>query len=116
MLHLGNRYDVSGKDLPNLRRWGEENAGIDFAKVAPKQKDMEIEPPKFNHSFLEELGDEGFDRRSFLKWERIMHSHGATLAEIFILRHGKFNRCVDVVIYPGSHEQVEVIPILDLIP
>jgi alkyldihydroxyacetonephosphate synthase len=32
----GNRYDVSGKDLPNLRKWGEENAGIDFTKLAPK--------------------------------------------------------------------------------
>jgi alkyldihydroxyacetonephosphate synthase len=69
---------------------------------------MEIHPPTINHNFLEELGDKGFDRRSFYKWERIMHSHGATLAEVFTLRHGKFERCVDVVIYPESHEQVEV--------
>lgn len=38
-----------------------------------------------------------------------MHSHGATLQEVFILRHGSFKRCVDVVIYPDSHEQVEKI-------
>lgn len=44
-----------------------------------------------------------------MKWERIMHSHGATLQEVFILRHGKFKRCVDCVIYPTSHEQVETL-------
>lgn len=70
---------------------------------------MNIHAPNINHAFLEELGDQAFDRRSFLKWERIMHSHGATLAEVFTLRHGTFKRCVDVVIYPDNHAQVEVI-------
>lgn len=92
-----------------LKQWAEENAGIDFTKVAPKQTDMEIHAPHFHHAFLEELGTSNFDRRSFLKWERIMHSHGATLAEVFTLRHGTFSRCVDVVIYPQTHEQVETI-------
>ena len=68
---------------------------------------MEIHAPHFNHAFLEALGDSGFDRRSFFKWERIMHSHGATLAEVYTLRHGSFKRCPDVVIYPASHDQVE---------
>ena len=40
---------------------------------------MEIDLPILNHGFLEELSEKDFDRRSFLKWERIMHSHGATL-------------------------------------
>jgi alkyldihydroxyacetonephosphate synthase len=68
---------------------------------------MEIHPSSFNHAFLEELGESGFDRRSFSKWERIMHSHGATLQEVYLLRYGAFKKCVDVVIYPESHEQVE---------
>ena len=70
---------------------------------------MEIEPPVLNHAFLEELGDKNYSRRSFLKWERIMHSHGATLQEVFILRHGKFQRTVDVVVYPSCTEHVEKI-------
>ena len=70
---------------------------------------MDISPHIFNHAFLEELGDKLFDRRSFLKWERIMHSHGATLAEVFTLRHGKFAKTVDVVVYPDNQEQVEKI-------
>lgn len=91
-----------------MKKWAEENAGFDFTKIAAKQADMEIHAPHFNHAFLEELGENNFDRRSFLKWERIQHSHGATLEEIHLLRHGVFQRCVDVVIYPSSHEQVEV--------
>ena len=44
---------------------------------------MEIDAPKnVNHSFLKAI--EGFySRRSFEKWERIMHSHGASLREVF---------------------------------
>lgn len=90
-----------------LKSWAEQNAGIDFSKTSPKQADMQIHAPHFNHPFLEELGEKSFDRRSFLKWERIMHSHGATLAEVYTLRHGSFPRCPDVVVYPGTHDQVE---------
>jgi alkyldihydroxyacetonephosphate synthase len=74
---------------------------------------MEITPPNINHAFLEELGTvDAFDRRSFLKWERIMHSHGSTLMEVFTLRHGKFEKFVDVVIYPDNQQQVEKIVML----
>ncbi len=35
-----------------------------------------------------------------------MHSHGASLREVFALRFGKFERYVDCVVYPGSTEDV----------
>jgi alkyldihydroxyacetonephosphate synthase len=38
-----------------------------------------------------------------------MHSHGASLREVFALRYGKFERYVDVVVMPGSTEHVEKI-------
>ena len=38
-----------------------------------------------------------------------MHSHGASLREVFALRYGKFDRYVDVVVYPGSTENVQAI-------
>ena len=38
-----------------------------------------------------------------------MHSHGASLREVFALRYGKFDRYVDVVVYPSSTEHVEKI-------
>ena len=35
-----------------------------------------------------------------------MHSHGASLREVFALRYGRFERYVDLVIYVGSNEHV----------
>tara|TARA_B110000285_G_C14865927_1_gene486844 strand:+ start:468 stop:668 length:201 start_codon:yes stop_codon:yes gene_type:complete len=65
---------------------------------------MECDPPQnTNHEFLNTLTEEKcFSRRSFEKWERIMHSHGATVREVFALRYGRFERYVDVVVYPIS--------------
>ena len=71
---------------------------------------MDIDEPNVHDEFLQELEKEKcFSRRSFEKWERIMHSHGASLREVFNLRYGKFERYIDVVVYPSSTEQVEKI-------
>jgi hypothetical protein len=78
-LGLGNRYLFSEQWMPNFKDWAVNYAHIDLSKKTEKQKDMEVHAPYFNHEFLAELGEKGFQRRSFLKWERIMHSHGATL-------------------------------------
>jgi alkyldihydroxyacetonephosphate synthase len=71
------------------------------------QADMEIAAPVINYDFIEELGDAHLSRRSFLKWERIMHSHGATFQEIDTLRNGTIERPVDMVVYPNSTEHCE---------
>jgi hypothetical protein len=94
--------------MPHFKKWAEEFAHIDFSRKSTKQADMKVHPSTFNHEFLAELGDKAFSRRSFRKWERITCSHGATLQEVFILRHGEFPRVVDCVLYPDSNEQVEV--------
>ena len=57
--------------------------GMDLNKEDPPQDDMEVAPPNLNHDFLAELGTENLSRRSFLKWERIMHSHGSCLQEVW---------------------------------
>ena len=38
-----------------------------------------------------------------------MHSHGASLREVMMLRYGKFPRYVDSVLYPSSSEHCEKI-------
>ena len=72
---------------------------------------MEIDPPQnVNHDFLKQLIEsKNFSRLSFEKWERIIHSHGASLREVFNLRYHRFERYVDVVVYPQSREHVEAI-------
>lgn len=107
----GNKYMYSGGSMPDFYPWVKREAGFTFGDYKYEQKDMEIDPPKnVNHEFLKALHKENcFNRRSFEKWERIMHSHGASLREVFNLRYGRFERYVDVVVYPSSTEHVEKI-------
>ena len=98
--------------MPNFATWILDNVkGVDFNSPRPQQDDMEIDPPKHvSHDFLRALESaKCFSRRSFEKWERIMHSHGASLKEVYALRYGRFERFVDVVVYPDSTDQVEKI-------
>ena len=68
-----------------------------------------IDTPVLNHEFMKELEQQQcYDRRSFVKWDRITHSRGDSLLEIFTLRAGRFKRYADLVLYPGSHEHCEV--------
>ena len=57
--------------MPHLKKFCETVAGIDVNWDIPMNTDPKFKPPIFNHAFLEELGEKGFSRRSFEKWERI---------------------------------------------
>lgn len=41
--------------------------------------------------------------------DRLFRAHGHTMDELFILRYGKFERIPDIVIWPNSQEEVELI-------
>ena len=103
----GSRYMFGGQYLPKFGDYVTEHLHIDVNKTDPEQQDMDVHPPIFNHEFLDELGIEKFSRRSFMKWERIMHSHGACLQEVWQLRYTKFTRVADCVVYPNSTEDCE---------
>ena len=69
--------------MPEFYKWIIENVGINFDEPKPKQDDMQIDAPKnINHEFFKAI-EGSYSRRSFEKWERIMHSHGASLREVF---------------------------------
>lgn len=90
--------------MPHLKGFAEGVTGVNFNKETPIVKDHTIHPPNYNHDFLQELGENGVSRRSFEKWERIMHSHGEGPEESYRLRYGGFERLVDVVVFPESNE------------
>ena len=93
--------------LPSFLPFCEQNLAVDVRFSDPAQEDIQILPPIINHEFLTELGEKDFSRRSFEKWERIMHSHGADLEAIYNLRYANLKRFADVVIYPKSTENCE---------
>ena len=91
--------------MPKFADYVNEHLHLDLTVDDPAQEDMKGVPePIINHEFLEELGTQKLSRRSFMRWERIMHSHGACLQEIFQLRYSQFIRYADCVVYPNSTE------------
>lgn len=109
----GDRYLYSGKYLPELLPYAESKIQVDFTRPhkIQREQDIEVNPPQnVNHQFMQAIDSEKcYSRRSFERLERAMHSHGATLREVMYLRVGKFDRYVDVVLYPKTTEQVEKI-------
>jgi hypothetical protein len=61
-----------------------------------------------NSDFLRDV-ESHYARISLDRMECLMHGHGHTAQDIYRLRYSTFERIPDVVIWPGSHEQVEVI-------
>jgi len=78
----GSRYMFGGQILPSFLPWIKANLGVDTTSEEPIQENMPIEAPVVNHAFLEELGTDNLSRRSFMQWERVNHSHGATFQEV----------------------------------
>ena len=103
----GTHYSFAGIPIKDLYKFAKEDILLDLdAPIIPSQISMEVDPPYINEEFLSSIN--GFySRLSFDNRERIMHSHGHTLREVFILKHGKFERFADCVVYPTSHEDVE---------
>jgi len=76
----GNRYQHGGEALPAFLPFLHTQIGVKTGLEHEKapQADIQIPEPNVNAEFLEELGIINISRRSFFKWERIMHSHGHT--------------------------------------
>ena len=76
-----------GQHIPEFHKYFQREMDIDVNSNSDPQTDIEIDQANINHAFLEELGEQNFSRRSFEKWERVMHSHGADLEALFQLRY-----------------------------
>lgn len=112
----GNRYNSmfpSERVLPQLRTWAEKNIGIDIHRMSRANVDF----PSINSAsvvscveFIQQLEKQHQIPFTTDVEERIRHSHGHTCKEIYHLRHKTtLSRIPDIVIWPGSHEQVELI-------
>ncbi len=104
----GSRYLFSGRELPSLRKWMEENASLNVDWTSFSQPHPTLPEPVRNEEFLADIKD-NYSRISFSGPERLLHTHGHTAEEMFRLKFGKFERVPDAVVWPSSHEQCEVI-------
>ncbi|KAL6725734.1 hypothetical protein Aduo_007767 [Ancylostoma duodenale] len=106
----GDKYDMSGQVMPHFRPWFEANLGVDLDYKTPSQKitDMEIPPPVENDEIYDGLLKANISFSNAPRM-RLMRAHGHTVHDIIHLRHGKFPRLPDIVVWPRSEKDVQTI-------
>ena len=106
----GNNFEAE-RVLPEFREWVEakvDGFSTDETSFGTGERPY-VAPSVMNDAFLAEI-EGSYVELCFDDDERLFHAHGHTTRELYDLRTGKgFTRCPDAVVYPGSHEQVEVI-------
>ncbi|XP_076032188.1 alkyldihydroxyacetonephosphate synthase [Oratosquilla oratoria] len=107
----GNRYKIGNFILPHFVQWVQTTLGVDFEEYTPSQLPppaSAIPTPIINDDFVAKLNDLGLNT-SIDGEDRLFRAHGHTLAEVFTLRGGMFERIPDLVVWPECHDDVEKI-------
>jgi alkyldihydroxyacetonephosphate synthase len=105
----GNRYELSGKELPRFLPWVREVLGVN---VDPREVHTPLYPtaipePVLSPDLLSSL--QGFLAASQIDMDgerRLRHGHGHTQEEMFAIKYSQLGRIPDVIVYPESEEQV----------
>ena len=108
----GARYPISGVPLPSLVGFGREILDYELSPndrhephpvpLVPERRAA----PTLERALVEALGtpyvqtDDG---------DRLRHGHGHTATEIYNVNYGKVDRVPDLVVYPGTPEEVAVV-------
>lgn len=106
---LGDRYELSGKELVRLLPWIRETLGIDLdvndihQSSYPTKIPAPLDAPEFIKEISGYLSDSQID---FDGENRLRHGHGHTQEEMFAIKHKQLGRMPDVVVYPEMEEQV----------
>ncbi|KAK3596239.1 hypothetical protein CHS0354_030884 [Potamilus streckersoni] len=104
----GERYQLSGHTMPQLRDWMMNTIGINLDHRTPAQPSFtaaDTPTPIKNESFIMDMRRTGISLSDDCQ-DRLFRAHGHTLHEIFVLREGRFDRIPDLVIWPTCHNDV----------
>ncbi len=105
----GNRYELSGQDLPRLLPWITRTLGlsIDAADTKRSHYPTYIAEPIRNEAFLKKVARLlPADQYTADGPIRLRHGHGHTQEEMFLIKYGRMPRIPDLVVFPTSEEQV----------
>jgi len=102
----GDDYDDSNRPnlWPFLRKYGVSEKPV--PTVTPEQ--IKLSNPVINTAFLDEIT--GVLKKDAIftdHHERLMHTYDQNCMDLMLLRNGIIKRAPDMVLYPGSHEEVE---------
>lgn len=106
----GNRYALSGLELPSLLPWVSDVMSVNFKQAAIPRKPFPppIPASRASEGFLDALRKVVAPNAISLDaLVRLRHGHGHTVEEIYALRNDGLPRVPDVVVYPQSAAEVE---------
>lgn len=105
----GDRYAVSGYDMPGFIPFLEDTLAIkfDLNDTKPELADKPVPPPVVNAAFAAALAAElPAGRSSDDPRERLLHSHGqTTVDEVYQVLYTHLDRVADLVVWPETHEE-----------
>lgn len=100
-------------DKPNLWNWLSEILNLTSDQKVTEvvsRSQVNMPSPNMNDDFLLEVSSRLEKNQIFTNDdERLLHSYGKSYADLFYARKGIIKRAPDLVIYPKSHEEVEMI-------
>ena len=105
----GNRYELSGKELPRFLPWVREVLEVNLNPKevhAPQYPTAVAEPllaPALTAALESVLSAGQIDTSAET---RMRHGHGHTQEEMYAIKYTQIGRVPDVVVYPDSEEQV----------
>ncbi len=106
---LGDRYELSGQELPRLLPWIRETLGIaldpqDIHRNSyPTQIPEPLAAPEFTAEIVKFLAANQLDTGGE---NRLRHGHGHTQEEMFAIKHFQIKRIPDLIVYPDNEMQV----------
>ena len=105
----GNRYELSGKELPRFLPWVREvlESEVGPANINRPNYPTEIPEPHISTEFLAELqrflAANQIERSGEV---RLRHGHGHTQEEMYSIKYTKLGRIPDLVVYPEGEAQI----------
>ncbi len=105
----GNRYALSGLELPSLLPWAADMLGVALSATDtnPSHYPTPVPEPRSNGAFMLALKDIlTDDQLSTEPTVRLRHGHGHTQAEMYAIKYGRVERVPDLVVYPTDDDQV----------
>jgi alkyldihydroxyacetonephosphate synthase len=105
----GNRYELSGRELPRFLPWVREVLGVDasprdlHAPHYPTAVPEPVLPLELMTALQAVVSSSQIDTTAEI---RLRHGHGHTQEEMFAIKYTTLGRVPDVVVYPESEHQV----------
>nr|XP_012144006.1 PREDICTED: alkyldihydroxyacetonephosphate synthase isoform X4 [Megachile rotundata] len=98
----GNRYPIGNKELPYFTQWVKDVFDVNLSTYAPAQPPpTNLPEPIVSPELLEGIRDLKIEY-STKGIDRLVRSHGHTLRDIYLLRHGSYKRIPDIVVWPSD--------------